>query len=92
MLCTPQDERKFNGACLRPPSPKANIGQHCTGRQFKYIDDSCQVASDNLKLSLEPDPVLRPKPLNSYERTQMRLKPDENILQQQLVKFEDFTI
>ena len=81
---------KFNGACLRPPIPRPISGN--TGQQFKYIDDSCQVASVNLKLSLEPDPVLRPRPLNYHERTQMRLKPQENILQQQLLKFEDFTI
>ena len=74
----------------KAPIPRPITGN--TGRQFKYIDDSCQVASVNLKLSLEHDPVLRPRPLNYHERTQMRLKPQENILQQQLLKFEDFTI
>ena len=81
---------KFNGACIRPPIPRPITGN--TGRQFKYIDDSCQVASVNLKLSLEPDPQSRPRPFTYFERTQMRLKPSENILQQQLLKFEEFTI
>ena len=81
---------KFNGACLRPPIPRPISGN--TGRQFKYIDDSCQVASVNLKVSLEPDPILRPRPLNYNERTQMRLKPEENVLQQELIKFEAFAL
>ena len=81
---------KFNGACLRPPIPRPISGN--TAQQFKYIDDSCQVASVNMKVSLEPDPVARPRPLNYYERTEMRLKPEENVLQQQLKLFEDFTI
>ena len=76
---------KFNGACLRPPIPRPISGN--TGRQFKYIDDSCQVASVNLKVSLEPDPILRPRPLNYNERTLMRLKAEENVLQQELIKF-----
>ena len=81
---------KFNGPCLRPPIPRPISGN--TGQQFNYIDDSCQVASVNMKVSLEPDPVSRPRPLNYNERTEMRLKPHENVLQQQLIKFEDFTI
>ena len=81
---------KFNGACLLPPIPRPISGN--TGQQFNYIDDSCQVASVNMKVSLEPDPVSRPRPLNYNERTEMRLKPHENVLQQQLIKFEDFTI
>ena len=34
----------------------------------------------------------RPRPHNYYERTQMRIKPEENVLQQQLNSFENFTI
>ena len=49
-----------------------------------------QAASINLKVSLEPDPCIRQKPLNFHERTEMRLKDDENILQQELQRFEDF--
>ena len=81
---------KFNGACLRPPIPRPISGN--TSQQFKYIDDSCQVASVNMKVSLEPDPVVRPRPFNYYERTEMRLKPEENVLQQQLNLFENFTL
>ena len=81
---------KFNGACLRPPIPRPISGN--TGKQWKYIDDSTQAASVNLKKSLEPDPCERPWPLNYHERTQMRIKKDENILQQELIKFEDFIL
>ena len=35
-----------------------------------------------------PDPKTRPQPLQYHERTQMALKPEENILQQELDRFE----
>ena len=56
------------------------------------MDNSTQAASINLKVSLEPDPCVRQKPLKFHERTEMRLKDDENILQQELQRFEDFTM
>ena len=60
--------------------------------QWKYIDDSTQAASVNLTMSLEPDPCERPRPLKYHERTQMRIKSEENILQQELERFEDFIL
>ena len=48
------------------------------------------MASVNLKKSLEQDPTVRPRPLTYHERTQMRLKSSENLLQQELDKFDDF--
>jgi hypothetical protein len=81
---------KFNGACIRPPIPRPISGN--TGKQVKYIDDSSQAASINLRVSLEPDPTPRQRPLNFHERTEMRLKMEENILQQELNKFQEFAI
>ena len=60
--------------------------------QLKYIDDSSQIASVNLMKSLEMDPTIRPRPLNYQERTQMRIKDEENILKQELDKFQEFTL
>ena len=79
---------KFNGACLRPPIQRPITGNR--GKQFKYIDDLCQAASVNLKLSLEPDLQNRPRPFNYHERNQTMLKGSENILQKELLRFQDF--
>ena len=79
---------KFNGACLRPPVPRPITGNK--GLQLKFVDDSTQVASVNLKKSLEQDLTVRPRPLNCNERTQMKIINEENILQQELNKFQDF--
>ena len=43
----------FNRACLRPLIPRPITGNK--GIQLKYIDDSSQLASINLKMSLEQD-------------------------------------
>ena len=80
---------KFNGACLRPPIPRPRT-QNC-GLQVKYIDDASQMASINLKKSLIPDPITRPRPLNYHERTEMVLNPQEDIMQQELNLFLEFT-
>ena len=79
---------KFNGACLRPPVPRPLSGNK--GIQLKYIDYSSQLASINLKKSLEQDLNPRPRPLNYCERTGMKLKKEENTLQQELDKFQEF--
>ena len=79
---------KFNGACMRPPIPRPLSGNK--GMQVKFVDDSTQIASINLKVSLENDHTRRPRPHNYHERTAMKLKPSENILQQELDKFYDF--
>ena len=81
---------KFNGACLRPPIPRPLSRNK--GIQLKYIDDSTQAASVNLLMSLEADLSDRPRPLRYHERTQMKIKEDENVLQQELLKFQDFTL
>ena len=80
---------KFNGACLRPPIPRP-ITQN-RGIQVKFVDDASQIASINLKKSLIPDDQQRQRPLNYCERTQMKLNPTEDILQQELDKFYLFT-
>ena len=79
---------KFNGACLRPPIPRPISGNK--GRQLKYIDDSTQMASTNMKLSLEPDIKERPRPLQCHERNQTKLIEEENVLQKELDKFQFF--
>ena len=76
---------KFNGVCLRPPIPRPLSGN--SAFQAKYIDDCTQIASVNMRASLIPDSEERPRPLNFHERTQMILKKDENVLQQQMDRF-----
>ena len=81
---------KFNGACLRPPIPRP-ISRN-SSMQVKFVDDSSQAASINLKLSLRPDHEERARPLNYHERTMMVLKPEDNIVQQELDRFYKFTV
>ena len=76
---------KFNGICLRPPIPRPISGN--SSIQLKFIDDSSKAATVNLQKSLIPDPETRPLPLQYHERTKMILKPEENILQQELDRF-----
>ena len=45
------------------------------------------MASVNLRVSFIPDSQERPRPLNYEERTQMVLKPEEDILQQEMHRF-----
>ena len=81
---------KFNGACLRPPVPRTLTGNRAM--QLKFIDDSSKVASVHLKRSLIQDPEVRPRPLNYHERHQTSLKPEENVLQQELDRFHTWTL
>ena len=81
---------KFNGACLRPPVPRPISGNKLM--QLKYIDDSSKVASINLQCSLKEDPVVRPSPLNFHKRHRTVLIPEEDILQQELVRFHTWTV
>ena len=81
---------KFNGACLRPPVPRPFSGNKAM--QVKYIDDSNQAASVNLKKSLQPDPISRPRPLKYHERHQTILKPEEDIMQIELDRFHGWTV
>ena len=80
---------KFNGACLRPPIPRPVSG-NCS-MQVKFIDDASQVAAINLKQSLMDDPVRRQRPLNYHERAMMVLKPEEDIVTQELRRFSEFS-
>jgi hypothetical protein len=79
---------KFNGACLRPPIPRLISGNR--SMQVKYIDDASQAASINLRKSLMEDPQERARPLRKHERTRMILKPEANIVQQELDRFNKF--
>ena len=81
---------KFNGACLRPPIPRPLSRNKAM--QLKYIDDSTQAASINLKKSLMEDPEIRPRPLKYHERHQTILKPEEDIMQQELDRFYTWTV
>ena len=81
---------KFNGACLRPPVPRPISGNKTM--QVKYIDDSSQATSINLKKSLMVDPENRTRPLKFHERHQTILKPEENILQSELDRFYQWTL
>ena len=79
---------KFNGICLRPSIPRPNGNRAI---QLKYIDDATKAASINLTNSLIPDPKMRPKPLTYYERTNMIINPEENVLQHELDRFLEET-
>ena len=60
--------------------------------KVKYIDDATQAASVNLKKSLMIDPQERPRPLSFSERSRMIIKPEEDVLQQEVDSFCQFTI
>ena len=80
---------KFNGICLRPSIPRPNGNKAI---QLKFVDDATKAASINMKKSLIQDPKTRPfPPLQYNERTQMVLNPCENILQQELDRFQQET-
>jgi hypothetical protein len=81
---------KFNGACLRPPVPRPITGNR--SMQVKFVDDSTQAASINLRRSLMQDPEARVKPLKYNERNLTIVKPEENILQSELDRFYDWTV
>ena len=72
--------KAYNTKTMRQPSNAA------------HVDDSTKVASVNLKKSLEDDQTQTPYPLNYHERTQQCLKPEENVLQQELNRFHNETL
>ena len=76
---------KFNGALLRPLIPRPQL------LTLKYIDDLSVLTALRLKTSLRPDQVERPRPLAFSERTYQILKPEENVLQEQLTCLKTFT-
>ena len=51
--------------------------QNC-GLQVKYIDDILQMASINLKKSLVPDQVIRPRPRNYNESKALIMQQELN--------------
>ena len=79
---------KFNGICLCPPIPRPNGNMAI---QLKFVDDSTKAASINLKKSLIPDPETKPYPLNFHQRTQMVIDPNEDMLQNELNRFQKET-
>jgi hypothetical protein len=85
---------KYNGAFLRPPIPRNVMGivTKSKSEKVKYVDDGSVAVSVNLKSSLIPDPVVRPKPLNYHERTCQVLPGQNNLLQFYLEDTEKFTI
>ena len=80
---------KFNGICLRPPIPRPLSGNKAI--QLKFVDDATKAATINLRKSLCPDPITRCFPLRYCERTQMKIMDEENVLQQELNRFQDET-
>ena len=76
---------KFNGALLRPRIPRSS------SLSLKYIDDLSLLSAINLKASLTPDPVSRPRPLTFNERTCQILLPVNNPMQEELNTLKTFT-
>ena len=85
---------KFNSAFLRPaiPRPMTQSLGKSKHKSVKFVDDGAVATSIDLKSSLVPDPIQRPKPLCFQERT-MHILPDENNLMQYIVKdTENYTV
>jgi hypothetical protein len=98
---------KYNAASLRPHIPRLTLKTACKQKRIKcktegctkhakdlhalYIDDLSEAEAIELKNRLIVDPVQRPYPLNYHERTK-HILPTNSILQQNLVKIENFTV
>ena len=67
---------------MRPPIPRPLSGNKAI--QLKFVDDATKAATINLRKSLIPDTQNRSFPLNFCERAQMMIKPEENLVQQEL--------
>ena len=76
---------KFNGALLRPLIPRVS------SLSLKYVDDLSLLTAINLKTSLTPDPVCRPRPLAYNERTHQILLSENNPMQEELNSLSTFT-
>ena len=59
---------------------------------MKFVDDSTQPASINLRKSITQDPGAWVKPLEYHERNITIVRPEENILQSELDRFYDWTV
>ena len=66
---------------MEPPIPRPFQGpvSKAKSKKVKFVDDGSVAVSVDLKASLLPDPVVRPRPLNFHERTG-HILPDENNL------------
>ena len=62
---------KYNGAFLRPPIPRPFQGpvSKAKSKKVKFVNYGSVAVSVDLKSSLFPDPMVRPRPLNFHERT-----------------------
>ena len=85
---------KYNGALLRPPIPRPVYGPitKYKAQKVKFIDDGTVAVSVDLKDSLIPDPVSRPRPLKFQERTGHILPKENNLLQSYIEDTEKFTL
>ena len=83
---------KYNGAFLKLPIPRPfEVPMiKAKAQKVKYIDDGTIAVSIDLKASLVPDPVSRPRPLNFDERTCHILPHKNNLLHFYLRDTEDF--
>ena len=83
---------KSNGAILRPPIPSLLSAPilKSSAKKVKFVDDGSIAVSINLKSSLVPDPVQRPKPLNFQERNELIFPHEHNLLQSYLHDTENF--
>ena len=59
--------------------------------KVKFVDDGTVAVSVNLKASLIPDPVQRPRPLNYEERTGHVLQVEQNLLHYYIIDAENYS-
>jgi hypothetical protein len=83
---------KYNGAFLKPPVPRQIQGPvvKAKAEKVKFVDDGTVAVSIDLKASLVPDPVDRPRPRNFHERTGHILPAENNLLQFYISDTEQF--
>ena len=85
---------KYNGALLRPLIPRHIEDQAPKSKSksiaVKFVDDGTVAVSVNLKTSIVPDPVVRPRPHNYHERTGHVLPDEQNLLQDYIREAEQF--
>ena len=64
--------------------------QKSKSNSVKFVDDGTVAVSVNLKASVIPDPVERPRPFNYHERTRHVLPERNNMLQYYIEDTEHF--
>ena len=77
---------------MRPPIPLLMTGPDLDSKaeKVKFVDDGTVAVSIDLKASLVPDPVDRPRPRNFHERTGHILPAENNLLQFYINDTEQF--